>query len=85
MTKYSTFEQRVSWLLEHRELWERKRTLHDRNQLKAQAHKVLVSAMKRAGLFAPSTFYLDCRLKAEIYLARVAVEAEKWNRDDPTP
>ena len=85
MMKYSKFEQRVSWLLEHRALWKRKRSLHDRNQMTAQAHKVLVAAMKRAGLFAPSTFYLDCPLKAEIYGARVAVEVEKWNCDDSTP
>ena len=78
--KYSTFERRVTWLLENRSLWIRKRMHPNRVTIELLAHKALVKGMKSAGLIAPSTYWFDCRLTKEIYAARLAVSMERKSR-----
>ena len=69
--KYSTFEQRVAWLLENRRLWKWRRRYNDPNR------RILVAEMKTAGLIAPSTYWFDVRLTKEVYTARLAVSRER--------
>jgi len=48
--KSSTVPEKVAWLRHHPELWDKTTT-------------EIVKAMKKAGLVAQSTYYLDVRVK----------------------
>lgn len=60
----STIQQRIDWLLEHPDKWER---WTDHFDPRAQA---LVIEMKQQGLIAQSTYWRDVRLEVWIGLAR---------------
>jgi hypothetical protein len=78
-SKLSTFDQRVTWLLKHREFWY---DWHVNNRDYKQAHfsttmKHLIIRMQDAGLFAKSTYWLDPRMEDELHAATEKIQLGK--------
>ena len=59
--KFSSFEQRIVWLVAHKEL------LIQENPDK---HKIIL-AMKHDGLVSPKTYWPDVKLDEEIHQAKI--------------
>jgi hypothetical protein len=55
--KRSTFKQRVDWLVGHRSIL-------------SEMEYEIIKAMKKAGLFAPTTYWCDIKLGKEIRAAK---------------
>lgn len=74
--KWSTLEQRLAWLRKHPELWE---SVKLRSMLPGMSYRLfapklaavrIVNEMKKAGLLAPSTYYLDVKVGKYIRILR---------------
>lgn len=76
--KHSTFHERVDWIVKNYDPWrERFRVAH------IEARKAMHRAMKDAGLYAPTTYWADCRLEDEIGAAEKILDKKFWDEYGP--
>lgn len=78
--KRSTPQQRIEWLKKHADIWfEKRRRLGLRFSLKSPTHKIVIAAMKRDGLIAPTTYSVDVKLSEEPRIATLDLMHENRN------
>lgn len=72
--KNSTFEQRVEWLIAHKDLWYKEYyNLSSALKHHGPFKRRLVMALKHDGLIAKSTYWPDVKLKEELISASLVI------------